>query len=123
MWEKGFQVLGLGEAKTPDTFEKVCSRFVQVENGNNEKVTPPPVVPKLVSDKVLNKYLTKLINENPIAQGMQIGQLGSKMYSRYDVQISKRSDKTWTKYLKKYPTQFDCFIAEKEARVRIVLDN
>jgi hypothetical protein len=43
--EDGLQVIGIGEAKTPDSLRKVCNRFVFIENivGGGAEAAPAPV--------------------------------------------------------------------------------
>ncbi len=40
--EDGLQVIGIGEAKTPEALRKVCNRFVLIENIINVTDIPPP---------------------------------------------------------------------------------
>ncbi|MFM2391308.1 MAG: hypothetical protein RLZZ437_2863 [Pseudomonadota bacterium] len=46
--EEGLEVVGIGEAKTPESLRKVCNRFILIENIMSEaeadlRSTPPPV--------------------------------------------------------------------------------
>lgn len=40
--EDGLQVIGIGEAKTPESLRKVCNRFVLIENIVGGDAAPPP---------------------------------------------------------------------------------
>lgn len=78
--ENGFSVLGIGEAKAPNAFVKACSRFAWIES--SDVSAPKPLAnsnEKLASDKTINGYVTRLIDETTDGQGMRIGLLGSKM--------------------------------------------
>ena len=41
--EEGLEVVGIGEAKTPESLRKVCNRFILIENIVGEATSPEPV--------------------------------------------------------------------------------
>lgn len=50
--EDGMQVIGVGEAKTPESLRKVCNRFLMIENiVAPEAPAPPPVGEKAKAEK------------------------------------------------------------------------
>ncbi len=53
--EDGQQVIGIGEAKTPESLRKVCNRFVLIENivSNVEQPAPPPPAPAVKSPEAI----------------------------------------------------------------------
>ena len=97
--EEGLEVIGIGEAKTPESLRKVCNRFILIENivGDAEaEVKPAAVVPtptaaaktepaaRLAAEK---KPMTEAIplifkamkNIDPDAEWYSLGQLGQYM--------------------------------------------
>jgi len=43
--EEGLQVIGVGEAKTPDALKRVCNRFILIENIVADEEPAPPAAP------------------------------------------------------------------------------
>ena len=50
--EEGLEVVGIGEAKTPESLRKVCNRFILIENIVNEAETEPDQKPVAVAPTV-----------------------------------------------------------------------
>jgi predicted nuclease of predicted toxin-antitoxin system len=85
--EDGLQVIGIGEAKTPDSLRKVCNRFVFIENivGGAEalEAKPEAVTPEAVA-KVAKEPAVKAIplirdamkKIDPDQDDYSLGQLG-----------------------------------------------
>ena len=49
--EEGLDVVGIGEAKTPESLRKVCNRFILIENIVGEAAPEPPREPKPAATK------------------------------------------------------------------------
>jgi hypothetical protein len=96
--EEGLEVVGIGEAKTPESLRKVCNRFILIENivGEAEvdaKAAPPaapPIEPKKETTTVaspIKKPMSEAIplifkamkNIDPDAEWYHLGQLGQYM--------------------------------------------
>jgi hypothetical protein len=81
--EQGLDVIGIGEAKAPESLRNVCSRFVMIENISDEPVETPvkgkeaPKAPskRPVADAIplILKAMDKIAQED---EWYQLGQLG-----------------------------------------------
>jgi len=114
--ERGFEVLGIGEHKAPDSFRKSCSEFVELFSKKPEQSN---VDTEEQSDLLLDQNIRQVIKSNSNGQGLRITVLGVKMHSQFDIKISKRKEKTWRAYLKARPDQFNLDPRGPEARVRL----
>jgi hypothetical protein len=85
--EEGLDVVGIGEAKTPESLRKVCNRFILIENITGEAepkpaaatptVAPAPVKrPEAEAIPLIRKAMT---NIDPDGEWYSLGQLGQYM--------------------------------------------
>ena len=92
----GFQVIGIGEAKTPESLRKVCNRFVLIENiVNGEDATLPPAPTdkaekpteprpeKQAPSKVIPLILDAMRKIDPDQDWYALGQLG-QLHTDFD---------------------------------------
>jgi len=138
--EEGLEVVGIGEAKTPESLRKVCNRFILIENiiGDAEadtKVTPSvqtaaPVTkaepPTVVAP--LRKPMTEAIplifkamkNIDPDSEWYHLGQLGQYM-TRADPDFDSRTygAAKLSDLIKGLPKRFE---VKKEGNVLMVRD-
>lgn len=91
--EEGLEVIGIGEAKTPESLRKVCNRFILIENivSEPEPVATAPVAAEKAGEVVtlppVKKPMTQAIplifkamkNIDPDAEWYHLGQLGQYM--------------------------------------------
>lgn len=113
--ERGFPVVGLGEAKTPHCFRLSCSRFETLA------AMPAKLEPKAPAAVILPQ-LDQAIHEMIRAEGgsMVIALLGSRMHSQHKVLISTFPEKTWRAYLTARPGLYQCDPKGSAAKVRLV---
>jgi hypothetical protein len=88
--EEGMQVIGVGEAKTPESLRKVCNRFLLIENivGNEEPAQPEapagpkteapaaPTTEKLPPRKAQPLIIDAMKRIDPDQEWYSLGQLG-----------------------------------------------
>jgi hypothetical protein len=113
--ERGFPVHGIGEGKSPESFRKACTGFVEI------KVTPDPVTPiaAVAPPKLpIDDQIAKLIRAGG-ATGIPIVTLGGQMHTRYKVKVSKTPERNWRAYLLARPTLFECDPKGPDAKVRM----
>jgi uncharacterized LabA/DUF88 family protein len=112
---KGFEVIGMGEAKTHESLRRACSRFMEL--GAAAKPAPAPAVngvtapvakgvaPPLVLD-ITQKQIAALITTEGKA-GMKITALSVQMRNKHGFLIGQHDKKTWRGYLSAYPAIYD----------------
>lgn len=82
--EDGLQVIGIGEAKTPESLRKVCNRFVLIENivgggnggGSEAQSAPKPQQSKEPPIKALPYILDAMKKIDPDQDDYSLGHLG-----------------------------------------------
>lgn len=116
--ERGFKVVGLGEAKAPMAFRKACSSFVDLPvkddppaKTSKEQAAPDP---KTLDD--LDKKVLALIGKAP---KMKIATLGQMMYKKHGIKISTRPEKNWSRYLRSKSELYNCEPKGPNACVRL----
>jgi NYN domain len=110
--ERGHQVIGLGEAKTPMHFQKSCSRFHLIGTPPPRKPDPPQVQ----LDQLVQKA-RDLVAAEP--EGMPITLLSTRMSKDNAVQISLTPHRTWRAFLTSHSAIFTCDPKGPDARVRL----
>jgi predicted nuclease of predicted toxin-antitoxin system len=87
--EDGLEVIGIGEAKTPEALRKVCNRFVLIENiveddgpppvvlvAAAQPSPPPTAVPKQTPSKAIPLVRAAMKKIDPDGEWYTLGQLG-----------------------------------------------
>jgi uncharacterized LabA/DUF88 family protein len=108
--EEGLDVVGIGEAKTPESLRKVCNRFILIENivseaeadlrlipaaqpsvpvAKTEQATAVPAVKKPMSDAI-PLIFKAMKNIDPDSEWYHLGQLGQYM-TRADPDFDSRT--------------------------------
>lgn len=99
--EDGLQVIGIGEAKTPESLRKVCNRFVLIENivsgedlppvpvavGNKAERGTEPLPEKQLPAKVIPLIMEAMRKIDPDQDWYPLGQLGqvlTQLYTDFD---------------------------------------
>lgn len=85
--EDGMQVIGVGEAKTPESLRKVCNRFLLIENIVAEEETTPeprpgkpePATVKEPPSKAIPLVTAAMRKIDPDQDDYSLGQLGQVM--------------------------------------------
>jgi hypothetical protein len=86
--EEGLEVVGIGEAKTPESLRKVCNRFILIENIVGEAAPEPkPAAAKAEAPAPVKRPETEAIplirkamtNIDPDGEWYSLGQLGQYM--------------------------------------------
>lgn len=117
--ERGHQVIGLGEAKTPAHFQKSCTRFHLIAPTPSPVTAAPPRnpdPPQIRRDPLVQKA-RDLIAAEP--GGMPITLLSTRMSKDNAVQISQTPHKTWRAFLTSHSEVFTCDPKGPDARVRL----
>ena len=87
--EEGLEVVGIGEAKTPESLRKVCNRFILIENIVGEatpepkpaaaKAEPAPAPVKRPETEAIPLIRKAMTNIDPDGEWYSLGQLGQYM--------------------------------------------
>jgi uncharacterized LabA/DUF88 family protein len=91
--EEGLEVVGIGEAKTPESLRKVCNRFILIENIVGEaqpeptrdpkpaaaKAEPGPAPVKRPESEAIPLIRKAMTNIDPDGEWYSLGQLGQYM--------------------------------------------
>ncbi|MCA0872003.1 NYN domain-containing protein [Seohaeicola saemankumensis] len=112
--ERGAQVVGAGEAKTPAHFRTVCSTFHELAQGIKDRATKNPD-----SASSLDQKIRQIIARNSVnGRGIEIAELSRQMHRDHGTLISKQPEKTWRAYLLARETLYDLDPRGKNAMVR-----
>lgn len=116
--ERGFPVIGMGEAKAPEGWRKACTRFHEIEVEVAEPATDPVTAQAGVMLKATDQQIRAVIIESGDVHGCPIATLGAQMHKRHGVRISTLPEKTWRAYLLARPALYACDPRGPQARVR-----
>ena len=113
--ERGLHVLGMGEAKSPQSFRLACTTFTVLKTAQCSIATPvakaltpaakapasvvKPPVPNL--SKFDQNIKDTICLHEPKGLCMRIADLNSKMRKAYGTQISDQPERNWRAYLTK----------------------
>lgn len=113
---RGIEVIGMGEAKTHESFRAACSRFVELGVKDNPlakaeipKDIPPP-------DPAMAQIAALILGAG--TSGLLVSELGCRMKSHGFV-IGQHEKKNWRGYLSAYPQIYDLDPKGPQARVRL----
>ena len=113
--EHGAKVIGIGEAKAPQSFRATCTDFVEV--GKQKALKLVPREPAGVTE--LDHNIRAMIAaHSKKGAGMRIADLAPKMHVQHGIRISTFPDKTWRAYLLARPALFELDPRGPEAMVR-----
>ena len=113
--EYGATVIGVGEAKAPQSFRATCSHFVEIQTPQALKLVPR--LPATVTD-MDQKIRAMIAAHSKKGAGMRIADLAPKMHVQHGIRISTFPEKTWRSYLLARPALFDLDPRGPEAMVR-----
>ena len=113
--ERGLTVVGVGEAKTPQTYRAACTRFVELAHIAGS--APTPVLPKCTLDTRIAAVVTK---RDPKGKGLPLVQFGTAMRHDEQVTTAMLKEANWRKYFEARPQLYDLEICADGARVRIL---
>lgn len=98
--EEGLEVVGIGEAKTPESLRKVCNRFILIENIVGDatpepkpaaaKADPAPAPVKRPETEAIPLIRKAMTNIDPDGEWYSLGQLGQYM-TRADPDFDPRT--------------------------------
>lgn len=114
---KGIEVVGMGEAKTHQSFRMACTRFIDLAAAT----TPAPAAQRAVQTSEAGKIqqdIAALITAEGKA-GMLITALSAQMRAKHGFLIGQHDKKTWRGYLSAYPTLYELDPKGPSARVRL----
>jgi NYN domain len=120
--EKSVTVIGIGEAKAPESFRKACTRFLELKDKRTAETagqdsalsSEAPDHARDIDDQIRTLILTK--GEDG---ALPIVRLGSLMHSLHKIIVDDLSHKTWRSYLIARPDLFDCDPRGPDACVRL----
>lgn len=114
--ERGHAVIGIGEAKTHDTFRKACVRFVEIGPAKQVEVAVRHAPPRLNN---LDSKIVAMIQTEGHANGMAISLLGGRMGSQHKIAKSELPHGDWRSYLDANAAIYVCDPRSSDARVRL----
>ncbi len=113
--EHGATVIGVGEAKAPQTYRACCTVFEEISPAGSEH--PEPV--SGMTATALDLKIRKMIAAHSISgAGMRIAELAPKMHCQHGVRISAHPERRWRAYLLSRPALYDLDPRGPEAMVR-----
>lgn len=112
---QGIEVLGMGEAKTHESFRKSCSRFVELLAPSVQKPIDRPKQKKLLGPEV---HICELVKSGG-ANGVSVQDLSEAMTKQHAFKITSTGQKTWRSYLKSKPELFILDPKGPNSRVRL----
>lgn len=114
--EYGATVIGVGEAKAPNSIRGCCSQFVEV--GIRK---PVQFVPKAPREAVtLNQKICEIARiHGEKRAGILLTELSSNMRTQYNIKTDSFPEKNWRAYLAARPLLFDLDPRGPKAMVRI----
>lgn len=113
--EHGAKVIGIGEAKAPQSFRATCSSFVEVGKQKALKLVPKTRGGITEMDEKIRAMISA---HSKKGAGMRIADLAPKMHVQHGIRISTFPEKTWRSYLQARPALFDLDPRGPEAMVR-----
>lgn len=114
--ERGFPVIGIGEAKAPESWRKACTRFHEI---GAKAAEPAAAVPKpIVALETMDQQIRAVIDEAGDVSGYPIEKINPQMLRRHGTRISTMKEKSWRKYLVERPALYACDPRGPQARVR-----
>lgn len=119
--EKGQEVMGMGEAKSPPAFRSACTRFVEITATATATSTTPGTGPSGPSD-LDHKIRAMIAEHSKKGAGMRIKELGPKMRDQNGIQISNYPERKWRPYLANRPKLYDLDPKGPDAKVRFKPD-
>lgn len=117
--ERGFMVVGMGEAKAPDGFRKACSTFEELSLPARPEPGAGVPTPAPRAESALDARIRELIREAGGENGLPITTLNECMHKKHGVRIGEHPAGTWRAYLAQRPALYDCDPKGPSARVRL----
>jgi hypothetical protein len=114
--ERAIKVVGIGEAKAPESFRKSCSAFLELKIAQPSPIKERPTVPLPID---LDEKIALLIKAEGEAGAIRITTLSGRMHAIHKAKISEQAQKTWRSYLEARPDLYCCDPKGQEARVRL----
>lgn len=113
--EHGAKVIGVGEAKAPQSFRATCSSFVEIQTSQGLKLVPRNSAGFTEMDQKIRAIIAAYSRKGA---GMRIAELAPKMHVQHGIRISSFPEKTWRSYLQARPGLYDLDPRGPEAMVR-----
>lgn len=117
--EKSVRVIGIGEAKAPESFRKACTQFIELKFPDTLRDASPPKTASPQLEENLDQKIMALIRTEGSATGYQIARLGGRMHALHKTKISDHPEGTWRAYLLARPSLYDCDVKGPESQVRL----
>jgi len=129
--ERGLQIVGAGEAKTPPHFREACGHFVELGSVATPSVethcardSPPATTVEAVPNGAtcatdLDQKIRQVIAlHSQQGRGMRLAELAPKMHAQFGVRITTLPEKSWRGYLDARKSLYDLDPRGPEAMVR-----
>lgn len=119
---RGVEVLGMGEAKTHDSFRKACSEFVELLPRPVPKIVVAPKVEVIAAEPMPQPDSLAQIKAFIAAQGkdgLEIQVLSLQMARAFAFNVKTTGYKTWRGYLDANPADFVLDQIGTKTRVRL----
>ncbi len=113
--EYGLDVLGIGEAKAPQSFRLACTQFIVLPACAPAAVRPCNETPISDFDRKIREMIALHSREG---RGMRIVELAPKMHAAHGTRISSYPDRNWRAYLSRRPGLYALDPRGPEAMVR-----
>lgn len=110
--EMGHQVVGMGEAKAPLSFQRACSAFTVMSLPKQNPETPLTAAPLTIEGRISQSIL------QAGKAGLLISKLGAAAING-GFKVSESPEKSWRKWLEARSALFVCDPKGPEARVRL----
>lgn len=126
--ERGFPVLGLGEAKTPDAFRKSCWKFHELKravpaDAPDRKAIGPIEAESATRAKSLQAAIEGVIRKHRNPEGwIKLGPFGHHLNVEECRTRKDTGRATWKAYFDTLPKVFRCEGSGTDQRVRLVRD-
>lgn len=117
--EHGLEVLGMGEAKTPQAFRLACTQFALLAADTPART--PARDGRCGGSRIseLDRKIREMIAaHSQEGRGMRIVELGPKMHLAHGTRISSYPDRNWRAYLSGRPALYEVDPKGPEAMVR-----
>lgn len=122
--ERGITVVGMGEAKAPESFRKACTRFVELGGKAKSTAQKPESAPSqampATPEKRLVATVIEVVHKNASETGwMNLANLGHHIKNASGPSLKAAGYTRWKDFLTKFSAQFELDASGTTSRVRL----
>lgn len=118
--EHGARVIGVGEAKAPQTFRASCADFVELAPVQRIRLVPRSAPTEMTLDQ---KICAMIAAQGKKGAGLPITVLGRLMHQQHKIGINTFPEKNWRSYLAARPHLYSLDPRGPDAKVRALSDH